>query len=457
MSAVSLGNKKDVDMTQGKIFPLLMSFAVPLLLGNLFQQLYNTVDTWVVGNYVGKISFSAVGTVGPVVNTLIGFFLGFSSGATVVIAKAFGAKNEKEVKIATHTYVAVTLILCVVFTILGVALVPLMLRILKSPTEVAAEQRIYLVIYFAGISGLLIYNMGSAILRAVGNSKQPFIFLCICVFSNIFLDLLFVLVFHMGTAGVAYATIIAQFISAAMVIIVLLRTDSVVKVTIKDIKIEKKVLKDIFGIGLPAALQMSITAFSNVFVQSYINHFGTDVMGGWTAYGKIDMLFFLPMQSIALATTTFVGQNLGSNDIKRARDGVKYSLYMALVSTAVLVSLVYISAESLVSIFIDDAEVDVIHYGVFLLRMNGPFFLFACFNQVYNGALRGCGKSSLGMIGMVGSFVVFRQIYLYIFANYISNTFTPIAFSYPAGWALCSILMTTFYLVYFPKVDRKKD
>lgn len=456
MSSLALRKSRDVDMTVGKVFPLLLSFALPLLLGSLFQQLYNTVDTWVVGNYVGKISFSAVGTLGPVVNTLVGFFVGFSSGATVVISKYFGAKDEAGVKSATHTYVAVTLLLCIVFTVLGLVTVPLMLRILKSPAEVAAEQKVYLIIYYAGITGLLIYNMGSAILRAVGNSTQPFIFLTICVVANIFLDLLFVIVFHWGTAGVAYATIISQFVSSIMVVFVLLRTKSVVRVKIKDIKIDKSMLKDIFLIGFPSALQMSITAFSNVFVQSYINFFGTDVMGGWTAYSKLDQLFFLPMQSIGLATTTFVGQNLGCEDVKRSRQGVRYALIMALVSTAVLVSMVVFAADWLVGLFIDSGEVNVIKYGALFLKMNGPFFLFACFNQVYNGALRGCGKSGLSMFAMVGSFVVFRQIYLFVVANYISNTVKPIAFSYPAGWILCSIIMTIMYVVFFPKEKNKK-
>lgn len=455
MGTAALRKNKDVDMTSGNIFSLLIAFSIPLLLGNLFQQLYNTVDTWVVGNYVGKVSFSAVGTLGPVTNTLIGFFLGFSSGAGVVISKYFGAKDTEKVKSATHTYVGVTLVLCVLFTIIGVASVPLMLKILKSPLEVAAEQRTYLVIYFAGVSGLLIYNMGSAILRAVGNSNQPFIFLCICVFTNIVLDLVFVIVFHWGTAGVAYATIISQFISAAMVIIVLLTTKSVVKVNVRDIKIDKKMLGEIFAVGLPSALQMSITAFSNVFVQSYINYFGTDVMGGWTAYNKIDQILFMPMQSLALAATTFASQNLGADDVRRARGGVKQALIMSLVSTAFFVSIVYLTSEWLVGIFIGDAEVDVIKYGSMFLKMNGPFFLFSCFNQIYNGALRGCGRSGLSMIAMIGSFVVFRQIYLFIMARFISNTIIPIAFGYPAGWIVCSIAMTVMYVKYFPKEKAK--
>ena len=444
---------KETDLTQGKIFPQIIAFALPLLLGNLFQQLYNTVDTWVVGNFVGKISFSAVGTIGPVLNTLIGFFTGFSAGAGVVISQYYGAGNTDKVHDSVHTYVCVTLIMCVFFTLFGLMIIPLMIKILNSPEEVAAQQTIYLTIYYAGFSGLLIYNMGASVMRAVGNSKFPFILLVICALSNIVLDLVFVLVFHMGTAGVAWATIIAQGISAVVVVIELFNTDSVVKIRIKDLKIEKELVKKIFIIGLPTAVQMSITAFSNVFVQSYINYFGTDVMGGWTAYGKIDQLFFLPMQSIGVATTTFVGQNIGKNDIARARKGSLYSLYLAWACTAVLVLLVIVAAPQLVSLFISSDEKDVIYYGSLFLRYNGPFFLAACINQVLGGSLRGCGKSGLSMIAMLGSFVVFRQIYLFVLTRFISNTILPVAMCYPVGWVVCSIIVFTFYVKYFPKAD----
>lgn len=442
---------KETDMTQGKIFSQIILFSLPLLLGNLFQQLYNTVDTWVVGNYVGKISFSAVGTVGPVINTLIGFFMGFSSGASVVISQYYGAGKKDKVHDSVHTFVAFTLILCAVFTLLGILMIPLMLNILNSPADVAEEQRIYLLIYFAGIAGLLIYNMGSAIMRAIGNSVFPFMLLVVCAVANIFLDLMFVLVFKTGTAGVAWATIIAQAVSALIVVVVLLKNESVVRIRVRDIRIDKELLISILRIGFPAAIQLSITAFSNVFVQSYINYFGTDVMGGWTAYGKIDQLFFLPIQSIAIATTTFVGQNIGNRNPGRARDGVKYSLYLSWATTIVLVGIVIVAAPQLVSLFIDSSETAVIDYGTLFLRQNGPFFLAACVNQIFGGALRGCGKSELSMFAMLGSFVLFRQIYLFFMTKFVANTIRVVAIGYPLGWIVCSLVMLFFYLKYFPK------
>ena len=446
-------SRTETDMTTGSIYLLILGFAIPLLLGNIFQQLYNTVDTWVVGNYVGKHAFSAVGTLGPVTNTIIGFFVGFSSGAGVVISRQFGAKDNEGVSVAVHTFVAVTLISCVAMTAIGIGMVPLMIKILGSPKEVAPLQKLYLTIYFSGVSGLLIYNAGASILRAVGNSFFPFLFLVVTTVLNIVLDLVFVLVFKMGTAGVALATIIAQAISAILVVFVLMTTKSVVKVSISKIKIDREILKDIITIGLPSALQMSITAFSNVFVQSYINFFGTDVMAGWTAYNKIDQIFFLPMQSLALAATTFVGQNLGHNSIKRARKGATAALAMGLISTAIEILVVIISADSLVRFFVDDNESKVIYYGSLFLRMNGPFFLAACVNQIYGGALRGASKTSLTMANMLFSFVLFRQIYLFVMTRFISNTPITVGIGYPVGWVMCAILMLVSYIVVFPKPE----
>ena len=457
MSTLRIGRRKDMDMTQGPIMSQLVSFALPLLLGSIFQQLYNTVDTWVVGNFVGKNSFSAVGTLSSVTNLVISFFMGFSSGASVIISHYYGAKDDENVNRTTHTFVAVTLIMCVVLTILGIALIPLVLLIMKSPAEVAAEQKIYLTIYFSGLSGLLIYNMGSAILRAIGDSTHPFIFLVVSASLNIVLDLVFVIVFKMGTAGVAYATIISQMISGVLVMRVLFRTNSSVRVSLGKLKIYGYILKKIFRVGLPSALQLSITCFSNIFVQSYINQFGADVMGGWTSYIKVDQLVLLPMQSIALATQTFVGQNLGLMQTERARKGVKISLYMSLVSTAVLIAVVVPLAKIIVELFIGTEEAGVIRYGTMFLTWLTLFYLLPCFNQIYGGALRGAGRSGIPMVTMLFSFVFFRQIYLFIMSRYISNTILPIALGYPAGWLLCSIILTAAYKICFTDEKIKKS
>ena len=442
--------KRDVDMTEGNITRHIISFALPLLIGNLFQQLYNTVDTWVVGNYVSNEAYSAVGTVGPIINMLIGFFLGLSSGAGVVISQYYGARQHDKVQETVHTAILMTLIIGVVFTAIGIVMIPLMLKLINMPATVIGEATTYLSIYFAGLLGLMLYNIGAGILRAVGDSRRPFYFLVVCAVLNTVLDLLFVLVFHMGVAGVALATILSQTISAILILITLIRSDSCIHLDLKKLKIHFPMLKKIFKVGIPAALQMAITSFSNIFVQSYINFFGENCMSGWTTYAKVDQLLFLPMQSISLASTTFMGQNLGKNQVQRARKGVTVSLLLAMVSTVVLMIPVLLFSPQIVAFFNDKPE--VVEYGSMLLRWLSPFYILCCFNQIYSGALRGAGNTKAPMIIMLTSFVAFRQVYLFVMAR-LCNEIIPIAMSYPAGWLLSSVLTT----VYFYKVNLGKN
>ena len=437
---------KVTDMTDGSIFGHLIAFALPLLLGNLFQQLYNTVDTWVVGNYVSNEAFSAVGSVSPIINMLIGFFSGLASGAGVVISQFYGAKQFDRVEKAVHTAAALTAVMCVLLTAVGLCFIPFALDLMNTPPEVVPESTDYLVIYFSGISGLLIYNMGSGILRAVGDSRRPFYYLVASALINIVLDLVFVLVpfFDMGVRGVALATVIAQGVSALLVIRALLTTKTCIKFSPRKTAFDRVILFKTVSIGIPAALQLAITSFSNIFVMSYINYFGADCMSGWTAYTKIDQFMFLPMQSVALAATTFVGQNLGAKKEGRARRGVTVSLLTSLGITAVIMTPVLIFAPHLTAFFNNKPE--VIEYGTMLLQWNTPFYLLCCFNQVYAAALRGAGNSRIPMITMLLSFVLFRQGYLFVMANYICNEVIPIALAYPAGWFVCSLLIFLYYM-----------
>ncbi|WP_298032728.1 MATE family efflux transporter [uncultured Dysosmobacter sp.] len=437
------GQSHDVDMTTGSVFRHLLYFSLPLLAGNIFQQLYNTVDTWVVGNYVSNEAFSAVGTVAPIINMLIGTFMGLSSGAGVVISQYYGAKNEEKVHDAVHTSIVITVILTIAFTALGVGMTPTMLRFMKTPAEVFPESTAYLTIYFGGMAGLLFYNMGAAILRAVGDSRRPFYFLVVAAVINTVLDLVFVIVFQMGVRGVAYATIIAQGVSALLTLATLLRTSSWVQVIPRDLRLHMDILTKIIRVGIPAALQMAVTAFSNVFVQSYINVFGADCMGGWTAYHKIDQLIFLPMQSLSLAATTFVGQNLGVRQVSRAKQGTRTALFMSMAVTLLISAAVILFAPGLVAFFNDKPE--VVTFGTLFLRHLTPFYVLCCLNQVYAGSLRGAGNSRAPMLIMLLSFVLFRQAYLYIMANFISNAVLPIAMGYPAGWLVCSALILLYY------------
>ena len=288
-------------------------------------------------------------------------------------------------------------------------------------------------------------------MRAVGDSQRPFYFLVVAAVVNTVLDLVFVLGFGMGVEGVAYATIIAQGISAVLVMITLLKTKSCIRVTVSHLKVHWDMMRKIISVGIPAALQMMITSFSNVFVQSYINYFGPDCMSGYTAYAKVDQFILLPMQSLALASTTFVGQNLGAKDEKRAQKGLYQSLALAVGITVLLMIPVLIFASYLVAFFNDKPEVVV--FGTQFLRVMSPFYVLCCINQIFAGALRGSGNSRAPMILMLLSFVVFRQIYLYVVANYISNTIIPIIMAYPAGWMMASALI----LIYYSRVKFSKS
>lgn len=436
-------SRHDVDMTQGSVFKHLLLFALPLLAGNLFQQLYNMVDTWVVGNYVSNEAFSAVGTVSPIINMLIGSFMGLSSGAGVVISQYYGAKRHDRVQDAVHTAITMTVVLSVAFTAIGIWMTPAMLRFMKTPAEVLPDSTAYLTIYFSGMAGLMFYNMGAGILRAVGDSTRPFYYLVTTAVINTVLDLVFVIKFHMGVEGVAYATIIAQGISAVLTVGTLMRTETCVRLDLRKLRCRFDVLRQIIRVGIPAALQMAVTAFSNVFVQSYINQFGPDCMSGWTAYTKVDQFIFLPMQSLALSATTFVGQNLGGEKGDRAREGVRTALAMAMTVTVAVSALVMLTAPQLVIFFNDKPE--VVSYGTLFLRRMTPFYVLCCFNQVYSGALRGAGNSRVPMVIMLCSFVLFRQCYLYVVSNFISNTILPLAMGYPAGWFLCSVSIAIYY------------
>ena len=434
--------RQDVDMTQGNITRHILMFALPLVLGNLFQQMYNLVDTYVVGQYASNEAYAAVGSVGVIVNIFIGLFSGFATGAGVVISQHFGAHDGEKVTKTVHTAALTTLTLCPIFTALGLGLTPLMLRWNNTPANVLPESTTYLSVYFWGISGLLIYNMGAGILRAVGDSKRPFYYLVVCACMNAVLDIIFVAVLKMGVMGVALATALSQWVSAILVVIQLLRTTSVVKLSPRALRLHWPFLRQIVRVGVPASVQMSITAFSNVFVQSYINFFREDFMSAWTTYSKVDAILFLPMQSIGMAVSTFVGQNLGAGQVERAKKGVRTGLLSCMVFTGIGMIPILIFAPGIVRILNDKPQ--VVEYGTLLLRVITPFFLVSCFSHLYSGALRGAGNSRAPMIIMLSTFVGARQLYLFIMSR-VCNEVIPIALAYPVGWILCSLATTIYY------------
>ena len=438
-----MATKNATLMTEGNIWGKIIKFALPLMLGYLFQQFYTAVDSIVVGNFVSKQALAAVGTTTPIVNMLIGFFTGLSSGASVVIARSFGAQNHQKLEDAVHTSIGMIFALSVVATAVGVFMVPYTLKFMKTPDDVFVDSKTYLTIYFAGIASLMIYNMGAAILRAVGDSRRPLYFLIASSFVNIVFDLVFVIVFKLGVAGAAYATVLSQIISAFLVLRTLTKEKGIYKLCWNKIKIHKYVMREIFHIGFPSALQQSITSFSNVFVQSYINAFGSSVMAAWSAYIKIDHFAIIPLDSISMSITTFVGQNLGIKDVKRAEKGTKYAVILAFASTVAITVPILIFAPHLIMLFNKEAE--VVGYGAFLLRFMTPFYSVVAVNSVLSGALCGSGDTRLPTAIRLFSFVVFRQIYLFFVTQY-TDSFTFVALGYPLGWIISALLITIYYL-----------
>lgn len=440
-------------MTKGNILSQLILFALPLLLGNVFQLLYNTVDTIVVGNYVGKEALAAVGSTTMITNMVVFFFNGFSIGASVVIGRSFGAHDYEKLHRAIETTISMTLILSVFFTLFGMLSVRPMLALMATPEDVIPDATLYLRTYMAGISGLMIYNMSSGILRAVGDTKRPLYFLMFCSVMNIVLDVVFVVFLKMGVFGVAIATIISQFASAALVITLLTRTKDVYKLTWPDLRVDKGILAQIVTVGLPAAIQSTITAISNTFVQSYVNYFGSSVMAGWSCYNKLDQFIFLPVSSMSNAATTFVSQNMGAKDVKRADRGTITAVASSFTVTFIIALILFTFSAQATRIFSKDPE--VIKYGSMFMRANVWFLLANCINHTMAGAIRGRGDSKGPMFIMLFGFVLLRQTYLYLMTRFYANTPLVVARGYPVGWVTCCLIMVAYYLIRVRKRDAR--
>ena len=433
---------KVVSMTEGKIWKKLLLFSIPLMMGSFFQQLYNTADSIIVGNYVGKEALAAIGTTDNLINTFIGFFMGLSTGAGIIISQYFGAKDEKNVQIAVNTTIGLTFVMSVICTVCALGFRTQMLKLMNTPAEVFVQADAYLRIYFLGVTGLLFYNMGAGILRAVGDSRRPLYFLIFSTVLNIVLDLIFVAGFSLGVEGAAYATVISQGASAVLVMIVLSRERASYRVVWNRIRLNPEMIGKIVRVGLPMALQSAVVSFSNVFVQSYINHFGVAAMAGWLAYGKVDKFCLLPIQSLSLGLMTFVGQNYGAKRYDRIRKGIRTGLTMCFGIAICMISLINLFAESLVSMFIQIP--DVVKFGTLFIHIEMPFYLALCVNSVYDSTLRGIGMTKGPMLIMMINSILFRQIYLFVVSR-VSESMIPIVLGYPLGWILCSVMLVLFY------------
>lgn len=436
--------KKDgsVLMTEGVIWKQLVIFSIPLLIGNLFQQLYNTVDSIVVGQFIGSEALAAVGSSTPLINLIIGMFMGIAVGSGVIISQYYGAKSEDKMGWAVHTSIALSIIGGILLSVVGIVFSPSILRLMKTPPEVLDTSVLYFRIYFLGSLFNLLYNMGAGILQAVGDSRRPLIFLCISSVTNIVLDLLFVAGFHMGVDGVAWATIISQFVSAVLVMSALMRTKDIYRLELRKIKIDKRMMKRIFRLGIPSGIQQSIISLSNVVVQANVNIFGSTVMAGFGAYNKVDGFVVLPMQSFCMAATTFTGQNIGAGKPERIREGIKQGMIICVSVSALISLLLFFESERVLSIFSSDPG--VIHNGMITMRILVGFYAVLAVHQILMGVMRGAGKSMETMLISVGNMCVLRMIYIKLIIP-VFPSYESVLWCYPITW-ITTILMDIIYM-----------
>ena len=429
------------NLMTGSIWKSILIFSLPLLAGNLFQQLYNTVDSYVVGNYVNANALAAVRQSTPIINMLVGFFMGLATGAGGVISQFYGAHMIHKMKKTIHTSIILTCLLSIFFTVIGILISKPILIMIGSPKEVLPLATAYLQIFFSGMTFTLFYNMGSGILRAIGDSKNPLIYLIISSLVNIVLDFFFVLYCHMGVSGVGIATVIAQGVSAILVMIKLLTTKEDYAVCIKQLHLDYHLLKKIIAIGIPAALQNSIVSFSNVVVQSYISSFGATAVAGYATTVKLDGFLQLPIQSFALAITTFVGQNYGAKQYDRVKKGLYVTLGMGLFITGIGIVVLLTQGKFLLGLFTDDKQ--VIQSGYLMIQVFMAGYIVLPISNTIAGALRGVGLSKVPMYILVLCYVILRQIYLFVFTKFNSSLAAVYA-GWPITWAICTVILVIY-------------
>ena len=422
---------KGVLMTEGAIWKQILAFSLPLLVGNLFQQLYNTVDSIVVGNYVSSQALAAVGTSNSLINLIIGMFLGISVGAGVIISQYYGAKNYRKLHWAVHTCIALSIVGGIGMILLGVALSPQILIWMKTPEDVLADSTTYLRIFFCGSLFNIVYNMGAGILRAVGDSKRPLYYLIASSITNIVLDLVFVLVFHWNIAGVAYATIASQGVSAVLVVLALMRTREPYRLELSKLRIDRRMMRRILAIGIPSGIQQSIISLSNVIVQANINVYGSAAMAGFGAYSKAEGFVMVPLQTTCMPSTTFTGQNIGAKKYDRVKKGIFQGIVMSAIYTLVVSVLLFLFGKNVIGIFSSDQ--DVLSFGQEVISIIVPFYLTMTVHQIIMGTLRGAGRTLATMLIGVGNMCVLRMIYIHFLVPF-NPSFHAVVMCYPVTW-----------------------
>ena len=431
----------EVSMTKGSIARQMIVFAIPIFLGQLFQQLYNTADSFIVGNFAGPQSLAAVASSESLIQLLVGFFNGMAMGASVVISQSFGAKNLEKMSQAIHSTVLLGLVISFCLTIFGVAASPQILRWMGTPDDVFSLSVAYLRIFFGGMSGLVMYNLFAGIMRAVGDSKTPLYFLIFTSILNCVLDTVFVAVFGWGVQGAATATVICMMISAVLEAVVLMRCNGPHKVSLSKLKVYPGPLWEVIRFGFPTAMQNCIISVANVFVQSNINAFGSSAMAGSGSYSKIEGFVFLPIMSFNMATSTFVGQNIGAREWERTRKGGRFGILCAMGTAEVVGILFFIFAPQLIGLFVSDPS--VIAFGVTRARTNALFYFLLAFSHAVSAVLRGAGKPAVPMFVMLVCWCAIRITLLSLTAGW--HNFAVLSYVYPITWSLSSI----YFFFYF--------
>lgn len=430
-------------IVEGVIWKQLLLFFFPIVIGTLFQQLYNTVDAVVVGRFVGKQALASVGGSAAVLsNLVIGFFTGLSAGATVIISQYYGAGDAKNLHKGLHTAYAFSLIMSICVSILGWFLTPWMLQITDTPADTIADSVIYLRIYFLGMTALLIFNIGSGIMRAIGDSRRPLIYLIVCCVLNIVLDILFVVVFHMGISGAAYATIISQAVSAVLVTLALMHSYPDMTLHLRAIRIDPSLLKAEFRIGLPGGIQAAMYSISNIIIQTAINRLGTDTAAAWAAWSKLDAIFWTVCGAFGIAITTFSGQNYGAKQYKRVFSSVRVCMGMSLGVCGSLLIFLMAACRPLFGIFTPDTN--VVELGVYMLRLITPSYVLFIFIEVFSGALRGMGDVFIPTLINMGGVILVRLPWV-LFVTPLIPKLSTIVYSYPVSWAPTAVLIVWYY------------
>lgn len=430
-------------ITEGVIWKQLLLFFFPILIGTFFQQLYNTVDTIIVGQFVGTEALAAVGTTGTVINLLVGFFVGVASGATVIISQYFGANDRENLSKSVHTSMALAVAGGIVIMVIGIVTARPTMLAMGVPDDIMDDAVLYMNVYYLGIIGNLIYNIGTGVLRAIGDSRMPLYVLIVCCLANVVLDLLFVVVFHWGVFGVAFATILSQLISAVLLMIRLMGTQETYRVELRKIRFHKDILKNVVRIGLPAGLQSVMYSFSNILIQASINSFGTTAIAAWAAIGKIDGFIWMVMNAFGIAVTTFAGQNFGARQYDRMKRCTRVGLGMCLGTIIALSALLFIFRYQLLMFFTGDAE--VVNIGAQFCLVLAPSYFTFVFIEILSGAIRGAGEALQPMlitcIGVCG----LRVVWILLMVPYW-HTMQMVAMNYPVSWVITAVIFVIYYL-----------